>query len=187
MCERNKTVKAARKWTLKRRNSDPWTFIHEGDQVKDMTEAHYLIQEVIMKEEKKAHPLDSDTLFEKLHKCHTENMDDIPDIPLSEMERLNEEMFAMLDETELEDIMAMEEYDEDIFRPMYEVDIDEKYERMSSKSNFTFAQNCRSAEDINLRNCVLLNIESTVHAFCNRNLVERVWTLDDSMTLITNG
>ena len=60
-------------------------------------------------------------------------------IPLSEMEILDDEMFAMLDETELEDIMAMEEDDEDIFRPMYEVDIDEKYERMSSKSNFTFA------------------------------------------------
>ena len=140
-----------------------------------------------MKEEEIAHPLDSDALFEKLHECHTKNMDDIPDIPLSEMERLDDEMFAMLDETELEDIMAMEEDDEDIFRPMYEVDIDEKYERMSSKSNFTFAQNCRSAEGINLRNCVLLDSESTVHAFCNRNLVERVWTSDDSMTLITNG
>ena len=103
------------------------------------------------------------------------------------MERLDDEMFAMLDETELEDIMAMDENDKDIFRPMYEVDIDEKYERMSSKSNFIFAQNCRSAEGINLRNCVLLDSESTVHAFCNRNLVERVWTSDDSMTLVTNG
>ena len=95
-------------WTLRRRNSDPWTFIHEGDQVTDTTEAHHLIQEVIMKEAEKTHPLNSDTLFDELHKCHTENMDDIPDIPLSEMERLDEEMFAMLDETELEDIMAMD-------------------------------------------------------------------------------
>ena len=83
--------------------------------------------------------------------------------------------------------MAMEEYDEDIFRPMYEVDIGEKYERMSLKSNFTFAQNCRSAEGINLRNCVLLDSESTVHAFCNRNLVEKVWKSEDSMTLGSNG
>ena len=49
LCERNKAVKAARKWTLKRRNSDPWTFIQEGDQVKDTPEAHHLIQKVVMK------------------------------------------------------------------------------------------------------------------------------------------
>ena len=48
-------------------------------------------------------------LFEKLHECHTKNMDDIPEIPLSELERLDDEMFAMLDETELEDIMAVGE------------------------------------------------------------------------------
>ena len=161
--------------------------MQEGDQVKDTIEAHQLIQEVIMKEEKKAHPMDSDFLFEELHKCHTENMDDIPDIPLSEMERLDDEMFAMLDEAELEDVMAMEEDEEDIFGLMYEAEIDEKYERMSSESNFTFAQNCRSAEGINLRNCVLLDSESTVHAFCNRNLVETVWTSDESMTLTTNA
>ena len=63
LCERNKAVKAARKWTLKRRNSDPWTFIQEGDQMNDTTEAHHLIQEVIMKEEEKAPPLDSDFLL----------------------------------------------------------------------------------------------------------------------------
>ena len=104
-----------------------------------------------MKEEEKEHPLDSGFLFEKLHKCHTENMDDIPDIPLSEMERLDEEMFAMLDEAKLEDVIAMEEENENIFKPMYEVDIDEKYERMSCGSNFTFVQNYRSAKGINLR------------------------------------
>ena len=140
-----------------------------------------------MREEEKVHPLNSDSLFEKLHDCHTECMEDIPDIPLSEMERLDDEMFAALEAAELEDVMAMEEESEDIFRPMYEVDIDEKYERMSSESNFTFVQNCRSAEGINLRNCVLLDSESTVHAFCNRNLVERVWAASDSMTLVSNG
>ena len=140
-----------------------------------------------MKEEEKANPLHSDVSFEKLHECHTKNMDDIPDIPLSEMERLDDEMFAMLDKAELEDIMAIEEFDEDIFKPINEVDIDEKYERMSSESNFTFAQNCRSAEGINLRNCVLLDSKSTVHAFCNRNLVEKVWKSEDSTTLVSNG
>ena len=63
LCERHKIVKASRKWTLKRRNSDPWTFINEGDHVKNTTEGHYLIQEVIMKKEEKAHPLDSDVIF----------------------------------------------------------------------------------------------------------------------------
>ena len=67
LCERRKIVKASSIWTLKRRNSDPWSFIHEGDQVNDTTESHHLIQKVIMKEEEKAHPLDSDVLFEK--KC----------------------------------------------------------------------------------------------------------------------
>ena len=37
LCEKRKTVKAARKWTLRRRNRDPWTFMHEGDQVYDTT------------------------------------------------------------------------------------------------------------------------------------------------------
>ena len=40
-----------------------------------------------MKEEEKAHPLDSDVLFEKLHECHSKNMNEIPDIPLSDMEK----------------------------------------------------------------------------------------------------
>ena len=61
-------------------------------------------------------------------------MEDIPDIPLSEMERLDDEMFAALDAAELEDVMAMEEESEDIFRPMYEVEIDEKYERCPQNS-----------------------------------------------------
>ena len=66
-----------------------------------------------MKEEEKAHPLDSDVLFEKLHECHTKKVDDIPDIPLSENRRLDNKMFSMLDEADFEDIMAMEEFDED--------------------------------------------------------------------------
>ena len=34
---------------------------------------------------------------------------------------------------------------------------------------------------------MLLDSESTVHAFCNRNLVEKVWATSDDMTLISNG
>ena len=96
-------------------------------------------------------------------------------------------MFSMLDEAELEDIMAMEEFDDDVFKPMNEVDIDEKYERMLCGSNFTFVQNCRSAEGINLKNCVLLDSESIIHVFCNRNLVEKVWKSENSVTLVSNG
>merc|ERR1712197_78514 len=48
-------------------------------------------------------------------------------------------------------------------------------------------QTDRSAVGLNLKNCVLLDSESTVHAFCNDSLLEKVWATDEVMTLLGNG
>ena len=58
---------------------------------------------------------------------------------------------------------------------------------MASSHNCTFVQNYRSAVGLNLRNCSVLDSESTVHDFCNRNLVEKVWESEDSMTIVSYG
>ena len=47
---------------------------------------------------------------------------------------------------------------------MPELDIDEKY-KTSMLPDFPFVHNYRSTDGPNLRNCVSLDSESTVHAF----------------------
>ena len=82
-------------------------------------------------------------------------------------------MLSWTPKAELEEILAMEEDDENLCKPMNELNVDDKLERMATQPIFTFVQNYRSAEGLNLRNCVLLDSESTVCAFCNRNLLEK--------------
>ena len=41
--------------------------------------------------------------------------------------------------------------------------------------------------DIDLKSCILLDSQSTVHAFCHPGLVERVWSCKDKMSMATNG
>ena len=48
-------------------------------------------------------------------------------------------------------------------------------------------QSVRRAEDLDLRKCILLDSESTVHAFCNEKLVEEIWDVKNTMTLVSNG
>ena len=48
-------------------------------------------------------------------------------------------------------------------------------------------QTDRSANGLNLKNCVLLDSESTVYAFCNDNLLQNVWATDEIMTVVGNG
>lgn len=50
-----------------------------------------------------------------------------------------------------------------------------------------FMQHIKDASGLNLRNCILLDNESTVHAFCNKNLLEKVWATTEVMTLVGNG
>ena len=52
---------------------------------------------------------------------------------------------------------------------------------------FCFLQSCRSAEGLELRNCVLLDSESSAHTFCNADLLETVWTGPGKLTLKSNG
>ena len=50
-----------------------------------------------------------------------------------------------------------------------------------------FLQSNRSAEGLNLRNCVLLNSESSAHTFRNADLLETTWLGPDKLTLRGNG
>ena len=50
-----------------------------------------------------------------------------------------------------------------------------------------FLQTDRSAEGLNLRNCVLLDSESSAHTFCNTDLLETTWSGPDKLTLRGNG
>ena len=121
-------------------------FIIEGDHVKDPTEAHCMIQEVIKREEEKSYPLDSDFIFKKLYECHTKEMDSMPDILLSGIDEMDNEMLRRIPKAELEEFLAIEVDYEDLCKPMNELDIDDKFERMATEPKFTFIQNCRSPE-----------------------------------------
>ena len=52
---------------------------------------------------------------------------------------------------------------------------------------YTFVQDCRSAAGLDLTQCVLLDSESTVHAFCNRDLVSNIYHVEKPMNLVSNG
>ena len=45
----------------------------------------------------------------------------------------------------------------------------------------------QTSDDVKLRNFILLDNESTVHAFCNKKLAMKVYPKKQSMSLITNG
>ena len=50
-----------------------------------------------------------------------------------------------------------------------------------------FLQTERSAEDINMKNCVQLDSESSAHTFCNDDVLEATWSGPDKLVLRGNG
>ena len=56
-----------------------------------------------------------------------------------------------------------------------------------SMFNFTFVNPSTSSPRIDLKNMILLDNQSTVDLFCNRELVASVWDTDESMTVHGNG
>ena len=50
-----------------------------------------------------------------------------------------------------------------------------------------FLQTDRSAEGLDLKQCVLLDSESSAHTFCNANLLENIWSEPEKLTLKGNG
>ena len=66
-------------------------------------------------------------------------------------------------------------------------DLDDQRNISSHHNGICLMQTDRSATGLNLRNCVLLDSESTVHAFCNSNLLEDIWAQEEVMTLVGNG
>ena len=69
-CERRKSIREYKRWTLKRRLNDLLTFIIESYYVKVTTDAHHLIEESVMREEEYLNPYDNE-LFDELNKFHT--------------------------------------------------------------------------------------------------------------------
>ena len=54
-------------------------------------------------------------------------------------------------------------------------------------NGYAFVQDCKSAVGLDLTEGVFLDSESTVHAFCNRDLVNNIFHVDKSMNLVSNG
>ena len=68
-----------------------------------------------------------------------------------------------------------------------DTDLDDQKEISLHHNGICLMQTDRSAAGLNLKNCVLLDSESTVHAFCNSNLLEDIWAQEEVMTLVGNG
>ena len=63
--------------------------------------------------------------------------------------------------------------------------------KASEKDDHTFAQfgfwNVGGRHELELRNKLLLKIQYTIDIFCNKNIVKRLWTRDESMAVKGNG
>ena len=132
LCLRRRAVKESRKNSLLNRvGTFPSTVLPESDIVQDSTEAHDLIQQSILELEWGAE-LHDDELFEKLHECHKENqiemnIDEIPDISLDEMDRMDEELFGAIEKVDIDEIMQKRKRskaDSELLRKMQELDCD---------------------------------------------------------------
>ena len=69
-------------------------------------------------------------------------------------------------------------------------DTDSDTESMSdldTDNEYAFVQDWKSAVGLDLTQCVLLDSESTVHAFCNRDLVSNIYHVEKPMNLVSNG
>ena len=62
-------------------------------------------------------------------------------------------------------------------------DLDDNRNISTHHNGICLMQTDRSAAGLNLKNCVLLDSESTVHAFCNSNLLEDIWAQEEVMIL----
>ena len=135
-----------------------------------------------------------DVIGEFIHnewQVSSKELDDIPrpssppdyikDRPLEEFWKEEEEFMKALDDLEIEDVMEMPYVDMNklptrmAFNKKNGIGVvsdDESskpvYCSPCSETGHCMIQNERRAEDLDLRKCILLDSESTVHAFCNR-------------------
>ena len=88
---------------------------------------------------------------------------------------MDEDQLGLVEKADIDESMAVYQKNGDQqSKSLSELNVAEKYNRMSRSPDFAFVQNYRSADGINLRNYVLLDSESTVNAFYNKNFVEIV-------------
>ena len=65
--------------------------------------------------------------------------------------------------------------DDECMTEVKDPDLDDQRNISSHHNGICLMQTDRSATGLNLKNCVLLDSQSTVHAFCNSNLLEDIW------------
>ena len=76
------------------------------DSVKDTTEEHPLVQESIMERERGTDPYD-DEFFSNMHECHiSTTMGEIPNVLLSDLDKMNEDLFGLLEKSDIDKIAA---------------------------------------------------------------------------------
>ena len=90
------------------------------------------------------------------------------------------------DDVETEEIDPDNKDDEDMIE-LKDPDLSDQKDISVHHNGMCLMQTDRSSAGLNLKNCVLLDSESTVHAFCNSNLLEDIWAQEEVMTLVGNG
>ena len=102
---------------------------------------------------------------------------DVPedfDMTFEEIDEMDKSILKGLED--ITNVISLEEFvkmkDEGLLES--ESESDQSY---VSSPQVALVQNCKDSRELNLRNCVLLDSESTVHAFCNKRLVNSVWEL----------
>ena len=68
--------------------------------------------------------------------------------------------------------------DEDMIEVKH-LDLNDQKDISVHHNGMCLIQTDRSSAGLNLKNCVLLDSESTVHAFCNSNLLDDIWAREE--------
>ena len=117
---------------------------------------------------------------------------DEDDLMLEELLDPKEDVAEKLDNLEIEPISIKQRKSSIDYSNLIKLSWDETDKKLHiSENQDTYETNMfqteRSSEGLDLKTCVLLDSGSTVHAFCNKNLLEKIWKAPRNMTLTGNG
>ena len=65
--------------------------------------------------------------------------------------------------------------------------VDGENEDRGGATGFGFCNITNTDSDLDLREMILLDNQSTVDLFCNKNLVQQIWESNNSITVESNG
>lgn len=133
-------------------------------------------------------------MFKELNEIHnthmesyekTKSFEGMPEVLLSDIDRLDKEMYQAWQMSKLnisnnDDVGG--KYSKAPISKLLECgDISSD---IKGVKGFTLIQNQCNRNAMDLRTCVLLDSQSTVHAFCNSDLVTDVWEVPEVRTLM---